>query len=226
MKRRDEDLLLKVAFGDATADEVARADGLSRDPEASRRLAELRRMREGLHLLREVPEAQISTERLRDALLRNGLKPERSGWGLGWVWMPAGALAATFLIASWVMRQSPTLVRSDAGPSAPVVLAKREPVSKPLPSAAQEQSPTVAVPTFVNESAPPSISSRRPGQAANRHGSGRAKRAAPLPSLDPGHSEEPFSSDAIVMIEPEADDATGAQRAVEMESGADVLVGG
>lgn len=89
MNRKD-DHLFDLAFDAANAEEIERAKkGL--DAHSAKKVDDMRWLKEGLVELREVPEDQMSVERLRDAILGQGLKPhaEPSRWS--WLWMPTTA---------------------------------------------------------------------------------------------------------------------------------------
>ena len=99
MKKRLEDQLIELAFGDRHESGVA--EGAS-TPEAAARLKEYRAMRSALGQLRELPEHQLSTERLREALLHQGLKRRRAfPWqALGYI----SAASSLFVCAYFVSR--------------------------------------------------------------------------------------------------------------------------
>ncbi len=71
MKKRLEDQLLELAF-DPRQDSIPAE--IEADPAAHMRLNEYRTMKSALGQLRDIPEHQLSTERLREALLHQGLK--------------------------------------------------------------------------------------------------------------------------------------------------------
>jgi hypothetical protein len=97
-----EDKLAQLAFGDLSPEEAKRVEAQAKaDPESARMLDAYRSMKSGLRNLAEVPDDQMSKERLRDAILGQGLKPERAkSGGIGWIWMPATAavLAAGLML--------------------------------------------------------------------------------------------------------------------------------
>ncbi len=135
MNRRAKDLLLKAAFGEANERDRAELEGLTARDSAAREESELlRSLRSDLVSLRGVPACQVSTERMRDAVLRAGMKqrPASSGWA--WVLGPAlGALAA-FGALSYGHRQSPSLRGFETLPPSAVALSK--PVDELFPKAA------------------------------------------------------------------------------------------
>jgi hypothetical protein len=103
MNGKFEEKLARLAFGDLTPEEAAAIrERAQTDPEAAQALDMYEMMREGLKDLAEVPDDQLSKERLRHAILAQGLKPEpvRENARLSWLWMPATAslLAAAFMM--------------------------------------------------------------------------------------------------------------------------------
>jgi hypothetical protein len=97
MNRKLEDAMVRLAFGDVSPEEAAALEREAmKDPDAARSLASYRRMREGLKDLHDVPQDQLSKERLRDAILNQGLKPKPVANQRSWLWMPAAAAALAF----------------------------------------------------------------------------------------------------------------------------------
>lgn len=93
MKRRDDDLF-QLAFGDIRGDE---AESIEATLDATERdlVQELRCLKLDLQSL-PVPEHQLSTERLRDAILNEGLQPKpvsQPWWRLAWAPFAAAAIA-------------------------------------------------------------------------------------------------------------------------------------
>jgi hypothetical protein len=93
MKRSQQDELIQLAFGELKKD---RADQLRAKMSAdeSAFVMDFEEIRKDLKRL-PVPEHQLSTERLRDAILSQGLHPKRQAplW-LRFAWVPAAAVAA------------------------------------------------------------------------------------------------------------------------------------
>ena len=99
MNGKFEDKLVRLAFGETNAKESAALEKQAQsDPEALKTLTHYRQVRSGLDLLIDVPPDQLSKERLRDAILGQGLKPlpvhDPVRWG--WAWMPATAFTLVF----------------------------------------------------------------------------------------------------------------------------------
>lgn len=104
MNGKFEEKLAQLAFGDLSPEEAARIEAqVRKDPMAARALEEYRAMRGGLQSMAVVPEHQLSNERLRDAILAQGLRPQpvetpakKAGWN--WAWMPVAACALGFVM--------------------------------------------------------------------------------------------------------------------------------
>lgn len=100
MNRKREDELMQLAFGDLRRDD---SQGLhaqvETDPEAAKAYGAYCEMRDGLRALKEIPEMQLSTERLRDAILKEGLQPKReSAWNWSWLATPIAVGACAFVV--------------------------------------------------------------------------------------------------------------------------------
>lgn len=151
MNRKFEDKLAQLAFGDLSPDEARRIEALAqRDPEARAALDLYRGMQTELRSLRSVPEDQMSKERLRDAILAEGLKPEGERTrAFGWVWMPATAFA--LVLAVLVLKPSPAgepkLVLPETAPQSSMV-ALNPPAEHPsvVERATMRHPATVAAP--------------------------------------------------------------------------------
>ena len=101
MDKKFEEKLLAAAFGDLTPEESEHLESrIGLDPEAEKALQEMRQIKQGLRELADVPPHQLSTERLRHAILHEGLKPRTQRWSFGWLAAPAAAAAA--LVAAYV----------------------------------------------------------------------------------------------------------------------------
>jgi hypothetical protein len=114
MKRKQEDRLMRLAFGDLSIEESAALEKqVAADPESADVLAEFRGLREDLRALADVPAHQLSNERLREAILGQGLKPKAPEPMLSWLWMPATAvcvIAAFFVLGQRRGSVEPRLV--------------------------------------------------------------------------------------------------------------------
>jgi hypothetical protein len=128
MNRKLEDAMVRLAFGDVTPEEVVALEReAASNPEAARALASYRRMRDGLRDLYDVPQDQLSKERLRHAILASGLKPQPTQSPRGWLWMPAAAavLAFGFMLARPGARNGGVEIVGPAG--GPVAIHAKEP---------------------------------------------------------------------------------------------------
>lgn len=88
-----KDLIIKAGFGELSPDEQARLDALT--PEEREQVEQVKMVRDGLKALRDVPECQMSSERLRDAILNQGVAPSRQSKP----WTFAVFAAAAILVA-------------------------------------------------------------------------------------------------------------------------------
>lgn len=134
--RKREDELIELAFGEldsAIADQVRQ----SCDESSRKVLAEYEAMCQGLKQLGDIPEMQLSNQRLRDAILQAGLKPGETrkpifNWNLlAW---PVAACLAVSLFVNLNSRNNPVppavVVQNTAADSAvlnPNYSAKSEP---------------------------------------------------------------------------------------------------
>ena len=139
MNGKFEEKLAMLAFGDLSPEEARELERrAASDPEAARALNEFRAMRAELKGLGDnLPPDQLSRERLRDAILNQGLRPQatKSNESRGWLWMPVLAGAAAFAFISFrpaaSRTEEPRLVLGDG----PVMTAKlTEPLDQPAPA--------------------------------------------------------------------------------------------
>lgn len=112
MRKRIEEELAKLAFGDLEADDAKRLELRKLgDPEAARAFETYARMKEELRALSsEVPADQLSKERLREAILTRGLRERPlAASRLSWTWVPvAAALAFGLLFLKGWMPDAPS----------------------------------------------------------------------------------------------------------------------
>ena len=120
MFEKKEDKLFEYAFGDLDAHDAQVFEAsLLKDDASAEELKFLQSIKGDLMSFRDIPEMQYSKERLRDAILGQGLKPSRPSlpW-LNWVLAP-GALACTFALGYVLMNgtshKEPVLVGSNLG---------------------------------------------------------------------------------------------------------------
>lgn len=134
---RFDDRLIAFAFGELGPEETARFEQeLSRHPEWQAALDELRTLKGDLRRLQEVPECQLSTERMRDAILRREMDQRvKTGRRATWLVGPVASVAAMGTL--WIVLQSLT-PPSEPSPrvgsvSDPTTLAMRA-ASAPAPA--------------------------------------------------------------------------------------------
>ncbi len=254
--RRPDDEIVELVFGEM--DEVRAAEVEKRvaaDPRV-RSLAEgYRQLRDDLGTLREVPEDQLSSERLRHAILAKGLAHEKRSNGLSsWIWMPG--LAACFAFGLLVLRNQGTFADAPK-----VVLSQRtaggaEEV-KLSPSVSPKVEKVIAANVGTSEVSP--TAPRPKAGSRNRHGERTAlaqKEPAPdsegvlamritegqpylaaenlvddlrtaVVSVDPiAASPAEEATTDFVVIDGERNEQTGTNTATEVASYSNVLVGG
>lgn len=103
MNHRDDDLI-KLAFGELDG---ADASNISQDSQAASQMDDYRWIKDGLTDLRIVPPMQYSTERLRDAILGEGLNlRKRNPLARLLAWTPAGAFGVAAAITAIILVRS------------------------------------------------------------------------------------------------------------------------
>lgn len=95
------DSLMRQIFGEAEAGDLAMLEGVSASAIEQERIV-LNNLRSELRGLKEVPECQISTEHLRNAILNQGSGSKRTAPLMSF-WKFAFPVAACAAIASWMM---------------------------------------------------------------------------------------------------------------------------
>jgi len=247
MAKKREEELIELVFGDLPQDRADRLhQAIDQDPELRRAYDCYQEMREDLASMREVPDDQLSVERLRHAILARGLEERKTRRLLpSWTWMPASSMAlAAVLVAArgWMPGPDPKYVADTTlAAAAPPVSLEAE-VSKPKPPApamvAQETAPQVRRSSLRRGTAASRARTQEePVLVAMNAGAGRTMSAAveeapaPMemaaPVEDPVVSEPPQTDPpAVVLIQDDGSEGMGAMRAVEMESLKHVVVGG
>jgi hypothetical protein len=256
MKRKQEEDLIRLAFGDVEEASSERANRLlEEDAEARRLFAGYAEMREGLKQL-HTPEHQLSTERLRDAILRDGLTKERTG-GSEWRWIlaPFAVAAAAMFLTLRFTGDSNILPSSTNGgtvvmgpnaatePSTPELRFAPSDVSDVLaqsePNASRALAPTSPAATRAEARPRPDL----PAPVASRPAQPKPELVASNANLTPAEISMsaidgalPAGSAAIalssgmeapiVLIGAESDEATGANKATEVSSPSNVVIGG
>lgn len=255
MNKRIEDQLAKLAFGELSTSEEAELRRLCEsDPEAGKTLEQFQSIRHGLKQLPVTPH-QLSTERLNEAILRQGLRSpaEPSLWR--WLSAPTWAAAAVLAIwGSWSVYSAgpvesgltakPLAARSNLskGPSGSSgmnsnlesALAQAE-LSAPDQGAIE--SAHVEPMKVAKAAPPPPISTEKSVRVAKREPSAPADLvyAADQLSIDvienaivssAAFAASPDDSEPLVIIDEARDETTGASRAKEVTSVSNVVVGG
>jgi hypothetical protein len=272
MRKRIEEELAKLAFGELEANDAKRLElSTMGDPEAERAFETYMRMKEELRALSsEVPADQLSKERLREAILTRGLKDRHpSASRLSWTWVPVAAALAfgLFFMKGWMPGGSSGAMVVDNSTTIATTPIPGVGVERPDPI---ESSPfgSSRVKVFA-ESAPTQVASETtPKSRARKRSRGIQSPSdiavesadlsdglANLPSFDGEFEESPtyaartvsFGSDesagmsmaapapmsaapvdepTIVVIQSETDRNTGTLKATEVESTANVVIGG
>jgi hypothetical protein len=248
MRRKNEEELIKLAFGDIEPQGSERAKRmLAEDAEAAKLFAGYSEIREGLKSLK-TPEHQLSTERLREAILKQGLKQKSPLAGWKWTFAPLAVAAAAFLITLRMGGQPTTgtyvNLPSDQG-NKPTIdspidfnSTSRGPIIVPGPEVVQ---PTAERNTERVASVVRTSGRSGANRAARSVGSSlvvfRAPALSPsdfsrsaidgaLPAGALAIDMEPSEEQPIVLIGSESDESTGANRATEVSSASNVVIGG
>ena len=190
MRKKIEEELAKLAFGDLSADEASRLELRTQvDPEAAKTFESYRRMKDELQLLgQDVPEDQLSKERLRQAILTRGLKhSEPAIQRMSWIWMPVAAAFIAFG-AFYLKGNFP------AGGSTSTVVVDKTTAPEPnwLPEVGVVRPPKNDVFVMPETSRSPVVSSSAPTRVAmgstrkSTRMSGSASRLANDPELPSG----------------------------------------
>lgn len=233
MKRRDENHLIKLAFGEA---ELSSADE-PLDRESALKLDLYRQMRQDLLDARDaVPPDQLSPERLRESILRSGLKKERRTL---WTWALAPSLAllvalialnrehpeanvvassfeaadeAFQAVAPPVVETAPRQAETNVAP--PAAAPKVAPKPTPNRSKHVRPSPKVLLASRADQPSPPAVAMADVMETSR---SGMDSTALDAP--------ETASPPTVVLIESTADQATGMNIATEVRPAANVVIG-
>jgi hypothetical protein len=248
MKKRLEDRLIEFAFSDRTETDVAE---LATTPETAARLKEYRAMRSALGSLRELPEHQLSTERLREALLHQGLKRRRSfPWqALGYISAASSLFVCAFFLSRDVRRagSQPQLALSTVKPDrSGVRMPEIKSTPSPSGSLALTMPPKVAPITshrtrlHSHEVRNPDLvlnTDRKPvlklvdnfqnpvNPSGGKWDGTRVSDARTAPGTStPSHRAS--ASNAMVLIQANTDADSGLDTAQEVTTNGDVLVGG
>ena len=247
MRRKNEEELIKLAFGDIEPQGSERAKKmLAEDAEAAKLFAGYSEIREGLKSLK-TPEHQLSTERLREAILKQGLKQKSPLAGWKWTFAPLAVAAAAFLITLRMGGQptSGSVVTTSNGNSSgsidrPIdfIPSNTEPIVVPAPEVSQP-----SVERNSERFASASRTSGRSSASRTARSASASLIANRLPALSPADFSrsaidgalpagalalnlETSEEQPIVLIGSESDESTGANRATEVSSASNVVIGG
>ncbi len=254
MRRNHEDRLIELAFEELTAHEAGQLhDDLSKDPSQAAKLRAYAEMRDGLASLRDVPEMQMSCDRLRDAILAGGLKEPRAA---GWTWfaIPVAVAAGAFLFTIVSRRPSmqvpivPVASVSNPGSSFDVAMERSpnvglesiRPESATTPLGTLEfkmaSEPEVTpkarkkvIPTSVARTSHPVADNTPKVAFAAAPGVGEAAKmslTAETPTAPTKEKDDRITTASVIVITPEQNGDTGTQRATEVESVSNVVIGG
>ncbi|MEZ0325726.1 MAG: anti-sigma factor [Fimbriimonas sp.] len=251
MNGKFDEKLAQLAYGELSPEEAARIEAqVAKNPEALQVLATYRSMKGGMGDLMDIPEDQLSKDRLRNAILMQGLKPQpEKASPLGWLWMPATA----FLLAAGVMMFNPRGTGGDPVvavgekdiPTERVVINPPKSFNK-IGSTTKKHAPIKNTVVATND-APRQFTQdrrlRRRDEMAevelvdfgtprpeyhlwvNNDRDSKITSSVPTVEMDPP-SQATESSNSIVIIEDNRDESTGAYRATEVGTASNVLIGG
>lgn len=139
MKEREIDLLIKNALGESDANESQQAQAMiAGSPEAAREAALWQQLKADFKVLAEVPECQLTSERLRAAVLSGSIK-KRSASPFR-IWLPAVGLAAAALYAVIILPRpsapetggSGVVAMENPAPTIDDLVMQTEPEAEPL----------------------------------------------------------------------------------------------
>jgi len=246
MRRKNEEELIKLAFGDIEPQGSERAKRmLADDAEAAKLFAGYSEIREGLKSLK-TPEHQLSTERLREAILKQGLKQKSPLAGWKWTLAPVAVAAAAFLITLRMGGQPTSGTVADI----PTDLGPKATIQNPIDFRSTSREPIIVPAPEVSQPSVERNTERVASRTSGRSGGSRAARAAGAsvvafraPTLSPADFSrsaidgalpagalalnlETSEEQPIVLIGSESDESTGANRATEVSSASNVVIGG
>lgn len=254
MDRKKEDQWIEFAFGDLRGDAAdALRDEIANDPAAQRLVHQMQQMKEGLTRL-PVPPCQVSTERLRDAILNQGLHPRSnapSWWRMAWMPVAAAVLAVVSMQFLAPTQPAPergpvAIVESGTGSrnaetsidggASRVAEAYGDALDRQLAARSERVAPSsgsTSRPRFRGGATSRSAESRVDGLMARNAvsaGAGAATLAPAPPAIAPSAGVASLAADeppgGIILIGSERDTTTGASRAIEVKDASNVLIGG
>lgn len=246
---RLDDLILRAAYGEASAEDLAELKlRAAADPKIQAKLDRHLAVCGAMQSLKEVPVNQLSNERLREAVLRQGLKPEAKRSSIwSWAWMPTASFILVLMILplskGWMpsSAEPQVVLKSDLAPTpiASAEIIKRSPATVRTNLVASKAAERLAL-------APVRIAERKAAKeddtmsnemlyallVAEEPQAPRATVAPPKPVVTPKVTKAPteVATDAgepIILVDrgPDPGTATGA-RATESKDTNAILVGG
>ncbi len=257
MNKKLEDQLCQLAFGDLPEGEAEHLrQAVSSDPKLAQALQGYRDLRQELGCLRDVPEMQISRDRLRDAILAGGLKSRRTpSWS--WLGAPVALAAAAFAATLYLRHPSnglPVAMSTVAGPM--IMDSPASKVADKAPAVDLTRAPNLLGSfDFSTKSSSVATAPVAPAPAPRTVSRVRTHRTDTPPVMTMAMGKQPTSFGApmsfsagsneavspsavarmsaaappeppVVVIDNEKDRDTGAQRATEVESVTNVVIGG
>ena len=243
MTDRELDILIQRAFGDDDGGSVTAAA----TPEAQRTFGAFQQLREDLRSLDDnVPECQLSIERVRHAILKGAqARPPRRIWGF----VSAAGLAAATVYFAWIgmnagSASTPnTVADATRGASEPLVVASQltdSAAARTLGSDVSDKLRSFAKPALTESAeessvAPSMRSSRSARPSSSRTRMDRRFGGAPDTAVPeaPGSSDLAMPATAtvteeipVVVVSGTADPETGASTAKEVVNSDHVVFGG
>ena len=159
MNQKLDELIVAYAYGEATDEQMRLLElKAALDPKIARQLAQQQSIARSMVALQDIPDHQLSTERLRDALLKDGLKRQEAPkpWIAGTLaWAGFAGVAAFALL--FVTRQLP---KSDVGSVARREVSIAHPfsdLSKAAGNVALNDTPNVNLDAFIESGAAASM---------------------------------------------------------------------
>lgn len=245
MSRQDD--LIRYAFGELTEAEAERLRAeLRTKPEALREAEDLQALRQDLRRLNEIPECQLSVERLRDAVFQSNLRERARPVWLQWLPLAGVGAAAMLGVVAWLNSvepsEQPLPIRDSVAeltpPAANSMVASSGSEAFDILDFEQLQPRQSVVEAAERDATPPLSAPARyqpPIQAAPAVHSVQSEepvtitRPSPAPVAEaavPVADEVPEEQPIVVVIEPESNNALGARNAAELTFGTDVVIGG
>lgn len=136
MNKREEDRLIEMVFGELNPnDESVLSHRVASDEELAAFASEWEELRDDLKSLKDIPEMQLSSERLRDAILGQGLRPEPAINWWNFAWVPVAACLALLIVVPSIRgnKTAPMIVMNDTPLKSSSVLSGAPKLELPRP---------------------------------------------------------------------------------------------